>query len=67
MAGEIIPEKSLDKVFAKDFIAENPKLRPSVSPGLGFYFCKLAVEAQGGKIGIGSNSKETRFYFLLPA
>jgi hypothetical protein len=34
---------------------------------MGFYFCKLAAEAQGGKIGIEVGSKATSFYFLLPA
>jgi two-component system sensor histidine kinase ResE len=65
--GEVIPKEFTDKVFDKDFIVDYPKLRTKVSPGSGFYFCKLAVEAQGGKIGIEVNSKGTSFYFLLPA
>ena len=67
VAGEAFPKKLTGKAFDKNFIEENPKLRTKVSPGSGFYFCKLAVEAQGGRIGIDVSSKGTSFHILLPA
>jgi len=67
VAGEVIPKKFSKNAFDKDFIEKKPQFRANISPGMGFYFCKLAAEAQGGRIGIELNSKETSFYFVLPA
>jgi two-component system OmpR family sensor kinase len=64
--GEEIPAEFLPLVFEKDFRAEHEKLKTKTSPGAGFYFCKLAVEAQGGTIGIESAPGRSRVYFSLP-
>ncbi|MFA4844729.1 MAG: ATP-binding protein [Candidatus Margulisiibacteriota bacterium] len=65
--GEGVPKEYAAKIFNKNFRAENPQLKAKTSPGLGFYFCKLAVEAQGGSISVESTvGQGSRFYFYLP-
>lgn len=66
-SGAGLPAEYLPRVFDKDFRAENPKIKSGTSPGMGFYFCKLAVEAQGGKLRIESGPGQgTRFIISLP-
>jgi NtrC-family two-component system sensor histidine kinase KinB len=65
--GEGIPKEFLAKVFDKDFRAKHQEFKTKASPGLGFYACKLAIEAQGGQIGFESQSGRSRAYFYLPA
>ena len=41
--------------------------KPVPGTGLGLIFCKLAVEAQGGNIGVESRADEDNtFWFTLP-
>ena len=61
------PSEQLAHVFEKDFRTKHQELKMMTSPGAGFYFCKLAVEAQGGQIGIESRPGLTRLFFRLPA
>jgi hypothetical protein len=72
--GEGIPAEQLDKVFDK-FTQASAKHSGTIrSTGLGLTFCKIAVEAHGGKIGARSlsekiNSEETTgttLWFTLP-
>jgi len=65
--GSGFPPEALAHVFEKDFRTRHQELKMMTSPGAGFYFCKLAVEAQGGRIGIESRPGSTRVYFRLPA
>jgi PAS domain S-box-containing protein len=63
--GPGIPAEHLGKIFEKFGQVESGGTRHST--GLGLTFCKLAVEAQGGAIGVDSAPGEgSRFWFTLP-
>ncbi|MFH1347094.1 MAG: HAMP domain-containing sensor histidine kinase [Candidatus Margulisiibacteriota bacterium] len=65
--GEGIPPEYLDRVFDRFFKVESQTMKTKIDTGLGLTFCKMAVEAHGGKIGIESEvGKGSRFYFHLP-
>lgn len=65
--GEGIPADALERIFEKFGQVENRRAGRKMSTGLGLTFCKLAVEAHGGRIwaestpGVGSI-----FFFTLP-
>lgn len=64
--GEGIPAADRDRIFEKFGVAKSRK-RPG-STGLGLAFCKLAVEAHGGRIGVESEvGVGSTFWFTLPA
>ena len=66
-SGRGIPERYKDRIFQK-FSQASDGVGPRTSTGLGLTFCKMAVEAHGGRIwfesqeGVGS-----RFYVWLPS
>jgi signal transduction histidine kinase len=63
--GRGIPPESHRKIFEKFGQLEVPTRH---STGLGLTFCKLAIEAQGGAIGVESAvGAGSRFWFTLPA
>jgi len=63
--GPGIPEKYHQKIFEKFSQIEDEQ--QSKGTGLGLTFCKLAVEAHGGKIGIDSEvGRGSTFWFTLP-
>jgi PAS domain S-box-containing protein len=65
--GEGIPAEYLDKVFDKFFKVSGQNLGTKLDTGLGLTFCKMAIEAHGGKIGVESTvGKGSRFYFTIP-
>lgn len=63
-----VPEEHQQRIFQKfTTLHQDDGLREK-SSGLGLAFCKLAVEAQGGKIGV-ENPPEggCRFWFVVPS
>jgi PAS domain S-box-containing protein len=62
-----IPEEYLSRVFDKFVQVEAAQTGRRTGKGLGLTFCKMAVEAHGGKIWVESEvGKGTTFYFTLP-
>lgn len=66
-SGSGIPEEFKDKIFEKFIQVTAINSETMRSTGLGLTFCKLAVEAHGGKIGVESRGKKgSTFWFTLP-
>lgn len=65
--GEGIPAEYHGRIFDKFGQVDARKAGQAHSSGLGLTFCKLAVEAQGGCIGVESTPGEgSTFWFTLP-
>ena len=65
--GRGIPREYHAKIFEKFGQVEARQQREMYSTGLGLTFCKLAVEAHGGEIGVESEpDKGSVFWFTLP-
>ncbi len=65
--GPGIPKEYLDRIFDRFVQVEARKGGVAVGSGLGLTFCKLAVEAHGGRIWIESEvGKGTTVHFVLP-
>lgn len=65
--GEGIPPEAFDRIFEKFGQVENRKAGRKMSTGLGLTFCKLAVEAHGGRIWVESEQGQgSVFFFTIP-
>jgi len=66
-SGEGIPKEFHDKVFEKFGHVDSKKMGYKFDTGLGLTFCKMAIEAHGGKIWLESEpGKGSTFYFSMP-
>jgi signal transduction histidine kinase len=66
--GPGVPSTDRKKIFDKFGTVESRRNRKYHSTGLGLAFCKLAIEAQGGTIGVDPRTPEgSTFWFELPA
>ncbi|HIF22574.1 MAG TPA: PAS domain S-box protein [Gemmatimonadetes bacterium] len=66
--GEGIPAEYHERIFEKFGQVAGTEDQVNRSTGLGLTFCKLAVEAHGGRIGVASQVDEgSTFWFELPA
>ncbi len=66
--GEGIPTDAFSRIFEKFGQVENRRAGRKMSTGLGLAFCKLAVEAHGGRIWVESEPGHgSTFFFTLPA
>ena len=65
--GSGIPDEWQKKVFEKFSQQQGTQNKHSGSIGLGLTFCKLAIEAHGGNIGVDkSDTSGTQVFFTLP-
>jgi len=65
--GEGIPAEAFERIFEKFSQVENRKAGRKMSTGLGLTFCKLAVEAHGGRIWVQSAPDHgSIFFFTVP-
>jgi signal transduction histidine kinase len=66
--GPGIPREFHEKIFEKFGQLETRRPGTKYSTGLGLAFCRLAVEAQSGLIGVDSaEAQGSTFWFCLPA
>jgi two-component system sensor histidine kinase/response regulator len=65
--GQGIPPEYHKKIFEKFGQVDSRQEEHNYSSGLGLTFCKLAVEAHGGQIGVESEAgKGSSFWFTVP-
>ncbi len=65
--GDGIPVEARERIFEKFGAVAARTDRTYHSAGLGLAFCKLAVEAHGGRIGVEAREpRGSRFWIELP-
>lgn len=65
--GEGIPPEAFERIFEKFGQVESRLAGHKMSTGLGLTFCKMAVEAHGGRIWVQSEpGNGSTFFFTLP-
>lgn len=65
--GPGVPPEYREKIFEHFFSLNSEESQISTSTGIGLSFCKMAVEAHGGRIWVEENIPSgSKFYFTLP-
>jgi signal transduction histidine kinase len=65
--GEGIPREAYERIFEKFGQVESRHAGRTMSTGLGLTFCKMVVEAHGGRIWVESElGQGSRFSFIIP-
>lgn len=64
--GPGVPAEYRERIFEKYAQVELRTYRRQGSTGLGLPFCKMAVEAHGGKVGLNCPDRGSEFYFVIP-
>jgi PAS domain S-box-containing protein len=65
--GPGVPEEFRDRIFEKFYRADSGKSGAKNGKGLGLAFCKMIVEAHGGKIVVENGTREgSVFRFTIP-
>jgi signal transduction histidine kinase len=65
--GPGIPAQYRERIFEKFFQVENRSNTLEYTTGFGLTFCKLAIEAHGGHVGVDSEEgRGSTFWFTLP-
>ena len=64
--GPAIPMDKQEQIFEKFRQHESRNIGITTSTGLGLSFCKMAVEAHDGEIGVISEDEGAEFWFILP-
>ncbi|BCM94010.1 adaptive-response sensory-kinase SasA [Abditibacteriota bacterium] len=65
--GEGIPQEAFERIFEKFGQVEDRQAGRTLSTGLGLTFCKMVVEAHGGRIWVESEPGQgSQFFFALP-
>lgn len=65
--GKGIPTQYLEHIFERFAQVDRKREGKAASVGLGLYFCKLVIQAHGGKIWAESEiGKGSAFYFTIP-
>ncbi len=63
--GPAISKKDKENIFEQFFQSKEGQAK-SGSTGLGLTFCKIAIEAHGGQIGVYSENEGAEFWFSIP-
>lgn len=66
-SGDGIPADDLPHVFERFYRVEKSRDAARGGAGIGLAIVKQLVEASGGRVGVDSDPRSTRFWFTLPA